>query len=290
MKPEDYVGRLHDTALEHQLARELRKLPENQRFDIIVAMIHDQSTGDWAPLLVGLWLANTCLQSRPYLVQLFEKGIETADASTIRFYRKFLIPKLGVRRSLSILEKKRETHPKKVYQALYWLAQFIPANDERAIEKLIKWSEQSQLAKQQALEFIKHYGDFIPGIPFDAVALHALADERDLLNNLAITPQECTSCDIYWAYREAVFLVSVCCSADKKTLVTYHQKDQRQAGHRFYVITRQPCLSIKEVHNTLSRLAAWLDNHPEVFQNAYAPKQSIEISDEDWARSSIVGE
>jgi hypothetical protein len=289
MRPKDYVARLRDTTLEHQLAKELRKQPENKRFDFIVEMIHDQSTGDLSHLIVGLWLANTCLRSRPYLLQLFEKGIETADASTIRFYLKFLIPKLGVRRSLSILEKKRETHPVKVRQAFYWFDQIISEQDRRTIEKRRARSESSHMTRQQALGFIKNYGDFIPDIPFDAVALHALADEIDLLNKLAITPQECTSCDIYWAYREEVFLVSVWCSTDKKTLVTYHRKDQRQAGHRFYVMTRQPCLSIKEINNTLSRLAAWLDNHSGVFQKAYAAKQTIIISDEDWARSSIAG-
>jgi hypothetical protein len=114
----DLVESPRNTSRENALKRDLRLLPEPERFAFIQTCfdITDYRIGG-----LGLLLALSCLQSKIYVLPLLEKGLSAADASTIKFWLEFAVAKLGERKTIAILFDKLETEPDVVGKALYWL-------------------------------------------------------------------------------------------------------------------------------------------------------------------------
>ena len=90
---EDYIGRRRDTVRERELASLLRKMPEPERFEYIQQAMRKH-------IVVGLELANSCLQHKTYFLALLQEGLENADASSICWWLEVALPHLGSRRVL----------------------------------------------------------------------------------------------------------------------------------------------------------------------------------------------
>jgi hypothetical protein len=126
LKVEDYIDRRRDPAWEKELVQKLRLLPEEQRFSFIQALFHGNNS------VIAMELIKKCIQDRVLLLAFLEQGLSTSDASSIRWWLELLVPKLGFRRVISVLENKLENEPRTVEKALYWLPSVLPNNDQKA--------------------------------------------------------------------------------------------------------------------------------------------------------------
>jgi uncharacterized protein (DUF433 family) len=120
----DYINRRRDSVWERELAWQLRQLPEPERFQFIEEFL-DHS-------LLGLDFAKACLTQRNYFEQLLQRGLKTADASTIFDWLECIVPKLGFRRVIGLLAKEVEHNTQAVDQALYWMFRLVPRYDSRS--------------------------------------------------------------------------------------------------------------------------------------------------------------
>ena len=117
-----FVNSPRDTARENELKRELRLLPEQERFAFIQTCFNITGYRNGG---LGLLLASSCLHSKTYILPLLEKGLISADASTIRFWLEFALPRLGEHNTFTILFDLLETNPEVVGKALYWLPSLL---------------------------------------------------------------------------------------------------------------------------------------------------------------------
>lgn len=124
----DYVNRRRDSVWERELARQLRQLPEPERFRFIDEFL-DHS-------LLGLDFAKASLTQRSYFEQLLQRGLNTADASTIFDWLECIVPKLGFKRVIRLLTKEVERNTQAVDQAVYWMFRLVPRHDSRSWQAL----------------------------------------------------------------------------------------------------------------------------------------------------------
>lgn len=128
LKVEDYVFRRRDSVWERELARQLRQLPEAERFEFISEFLDHT--------LLGLSFATRCLRETSYFKLLLHRGIETADASSIQEWLNCVVPKLGFNRVIAILTEEVDRNPQAVDKAVYWMRGFVPDHDPDARQAL----------------------------------------------------------------------------------------------------------------------------------------------------------
>jgi hypothetical protein len=132
LRAEDFQYRPRISEREREMARKLRQLPEEERFQFIQEALRR----DRVARIVGLKLANACLRRKAYFENILDQGLETADASDIKIWLECVIPRLGFHKVVGLLTDKLATNPKVVDKARYWLGYFLPDNDPRAAEAL----------------------------------------------------------------------------------------------------------------------------------------------------------
>ena len=145
LQAKDYIGKLRDTKLERELRLLLRKQPEADRFQFIQELLSYD-------LVVGLQLANTCLQNEQFFERILEQGLQTADASTLKFWLECVVPRLGMRRVVAILTQKLETDAMAVKKALYWLPRLLPKDDKHGGLAVSKLTELAGSTDRKSLE------------------------------------------------------------------------------------------------------------------------------------------
>jgi len=74
-------------------------LSEEQQFNEVCILLQQD-------VVAALKLANSKLKTKKYFEDLLEKGIESANASEIEIWLKYLLPRLGFRYVVNVLEKK----------------------------------------------------------------------------------------------------------------------------------------------------------------------------------------
>lgn len=103
-------------------------LSEEQQFNEVCILLQQN-------IVAALKLANLNLKDKKYFQNLLEKGLEDANASEIEIWLKYLVPRLGVRYVIHILEKKLELQVelqrKQVQTASYWLPKFLKKDSLR---------------------------------------------------------------------------------------------------------------------------------------------------------------
>jgi len=109
-------------------------LSEEQQFNEVCILLQQD-------VVVALKLANSKLKTKKYFENLLEKGLESANASEIEIWLKYLLPRLGFRYVVNVLEKKVESQPEQVKKALYWLPKFLQKNNKKEV-RLFKDLEQ----------------------------------------------------------------------------------------------------------------------------------------------------
>jgi hypothetical protein len=82
-------------------------------------------------IVEALRVANSTLKSKKYFQDLLERGLEVADASEIEVWLRYLVPRLGMRYVINVLEGKLSERSQQVKKAMYWLPKFLNrANDK----------------------------------------------------------------------------------------------------------------------------------------------------------------
>ena len=123
------------------------------------------------------------------------------------------------------------------------------------------------------IEELKVYGKLLSHTDFKVVTLHPLADETEILDRLDMQPNECTSCDFYWVFKNEMFFVSIMSENQENSLVTYFFKPNVEHGHSFYVVTQISPLYTSTLETVLKYLSNWIiDNHKRLRKRRRAEK------------------
>lgn len=102
----------------------LMNLSEEEQFQQVCTLLEKN-------IIEALKLANSTLRSKKYFQDLLARGLEVADASEIEVWLKYLVPRLGMRYVINVLEGKLIEQPQQVNKAMYWLPKFLNrANDK----------------------------------------------------------------------------------------------------------------------------------------------------------------
>ena len=128
---ENYKWRLRDPKILIEMARELRKLPQDERYLYIKQIIVRDS-------LIGMQLSNRCLSSKTMLTEIFRNGLQSSNASSIKFWIETALPRLGASETVAIMESYARSEPKIVQNALYWLPDMLPENDPKTDGQLCR--------------------------------------------------------------------------------------------------------------------------------------------------------
>jgi len=97
---------------------------EAQQFERVCVLLEKD-------IVEALRVANSTLKSKKYFQDLLERGLEGADASEIEIWLKCIVPRLGMRYVINVLESKLIRQPQQVKKAMYWLPKFLNrANDK----------------------------------------------------------------------------------------------------------------------------------------------------------------
>jgi hypothetical protein len=102
-------------------------LSEKQQFNEVCILLQKD-------VVAALKLANSKLKTKKYFENLLEKGLESANASQIEIWLRYLIPRLGFRYVIHVLEKKIESQPEQVKKSLYWLPKFLQNGHKKEVE------------------------------------------------------------------------------------------------------------------------------------------------------------
>jgi hypothetical protein len=128
----DYAGRRRDSKWENELAKELRSCTEGERFSFLNDLLVAQP-------VVALDLARRCLAENASFEILLETALEGADASSMRYWLECVVPRLGFRRVVRLLDNFRGEFPESVEKAAYWLPLFehSPGFSRVAVDALL---------------------------------------------------------------------------------------------------------------------------------------------------------
>lgn len=106
--------RLVDAAYQNRLAKRLRAIPEERAFSKIRRLIRIEPS-------VGLKLANRVIHSAKFLEELLSEGLPSSNETTVRFWLESLGPRVGIDRTLGILDAQDDPQRRIASRSLYWL-------------------------------------------------------------------------------------------------------------------------------------------------------------------------
>ena len=99
---------------------------EAQQFESVCVLLEKD-------IVEALRVANSTLKSKKYFQDLLERGLEVADASEIEVWLRYLVPRLGMRYVINVLEGKLIEQPQQVKKAMYWLPKFLNRGNNKEI-------------------------------------------------------------------------------------------------------------------------------------------------------------
>ncbi len=120
LSAQDFKNRSRDPQWERELAQELRQIPEQERLKFLLELLSVNQ-------VVALDLARKSLSERNSFETLLENGLQSADASTIRYWLESVVPGLGFPRVVRQLRRHSQSYPAGVKKARYWLTSFSRA-------------------------------------------------------------------------------------------------------------------------------------------------------------------
>lgn len=85
---------------------------------------------------VGLDLAMRSLKSHEFLLRILHRGLESANASSIRRWLECVTPRLGIRRVLGELLRNIDQFPEGIGRTIYFLPGMVAPGDERGMRLL----------------------------------------------------------------------------------------------------------------------------------------------------------
>jgi hypothetical protein len=107
---------------------------------------------------------------------------------------------------------------------------------------------------------VQRYGNLQPSEKFAYVTIHPLADETEVLDRLNMKPEQCTSCDSWWAIEDFMPLVEIF-SHGTWLGVRYGQRSGGVQGHRFLISTFKTPIASDDVETVLAYLSNWIEQN-----------------------------
>ncbi len=112
--------------LQNHNSQALMSLSEEQQFERVCVLLEKD-------IVEALRVANSTLKSKKYFQDLLERGLEVADASEIEVWLRYLVPRLGIRYVINVLEGKLIEKPQQVKKAMYWLPKFLNKENDKEV-------------------------------------------------------------------------------------------------------------------------------------------------------------
>ena len=112
--------------LQNHNSQALMSLSEEQQFNRVCVLLEKD-------IVEALRVANSTLKSKKYFQDLLERGLEVADASEIEVWLRYLVPRLGMRYVINVLEGKLIERSQQVEKAMYWLPKFLNRANEKEV-------------------------------------------------------------------------------------------------------------------------------------------------------------
>lgn len=144
LSAKDIITRPRDSIRERKLAQEIRRLPEEKRFELIKELLPKDH-------VVALILANACLRKNEYFEELLVYALGNVDISDMKHWLKCVVPRLGFRNVVLFLWRKLDSDPacgNNIEKARYQLMRFVPRGDMRAVKT---WRELNKVMAKRGL-------------------------------------------------------------------------------------------------------------------------------------------
>lgn len=111
-----------------QNSQDLISLSEEEQFNEVCVLLEKDT-------VEALRIANSTLRSKKYFQDLLNRGLDSANASDIEIWLKYLIPRLGLRYVINVLSERVVQQPQQVQKASYWLQKFLKNSKELSLFK-----------------------------------------------------------------------------------------------------------------------------------------------------------
>jgi hypothetical protein len=132
LNPQEYFARSDEGSWVASLKADLREAPEESRAEFLsqVLVLREK-----AGLTIRGWLdfAAALLEDRRSYERLLRDGLTVADASTIRHWLKCCVQRIGMRRTVNVLQEEDKKIPQRVDLTIYWLPRLARTPKEQAI-------------------------------------------------------------------------------------------------------------------------------------------------------------
>ena len=109
----------------------LRSINEDEAVEVLKYMVDQKS-------LISTKFAKRVLSSKIHVKRFFEYGVINSDAQSIKQWLDFVIPKLGFKSTVYLIEKLNNKDNRLMDKAVYWLTTFIPENDPNSYKIINK--------------------------------------------------------------------------------------------------------------------------------------------------------
>lgn len=116
------------TEFGRQNSQDLMSLSEEEQFNEVCVLLEKDT-------VEALRVANSTLRSKKYFQDLLNRGLDSANASEIEIWLKYLIPRLGLRYVINVLSERVVQQPQQVRKASYWLQKFLRNSKELSLFK-----------------------------------------------------------------------------------------------------------------------------------------------------------
>lgn len=118
-----------DSRRNNELVALLKQQDNSEVFDSVKKMIELRCPN-------ALRIAKRTLNKKKYVKQFFWEGLSISDASTIKFWLDFALPKLGTRAVINILKDKEIEKAGTLGNALYFLLSLVNDEDQLLLKDL----------------------------------------------------------------------------------------------------------------------------------------------------------
>jgi hypothetical protein len=115
-------------------------LSEDSQFEHVCILLEKD-------IVEGLRVAKSTLRNKKHFGDLLERGLETANASEMEIWLKYLIPPLGIRYVINVLDREVVRQPQQVEKAIYWLKSLLKTSSKIELQ-LFKNLEGKMLAEE----------------------------------------------------------------------------------------------------------------------------------------------
>ncbi len=146
MEIEDLINRRELASLsfsqEKEVVNYLRKIPENEAFEIILDMIKQKSE-------ISLVAAKKVLNNNKNVRQLLEYKIPNTNAGNIKLWIQLGISKLGARAVIRLVDELSSNNTNLAENAIYWFPMFIPKQETKTWRYFEVFKEKIENRKSQ---------------------------------------------------------------------------------------------------------------------------------------------